>query len=73
MYIARHDKAMRKLLNQVLSGKHGAHYLIADVGTSEGLKQLEVHNKRIPPFILEDDNLPTQDTHDGTQDAYKNA
>ena len=43
---------MRKLLKQVLSGKHGAHYviIIADVGTLEGLKQLGVHNKRIPPF-----------------------
>ena len=66
MYIARHDKAMRKLLKQVLSGKHGAHYVIADVGTLEGLKQLGVHNKRIPPFTLQDDNLPIQDTHSGT-------
>ena len=68
LYIARHDKAMRKLLKQVLSGKHGAHYTIADVGTLEGLQQLGVHGKRIPAFILQDDNLPTQDTHDCTQE-----
>ena len=68
MYIARHDKAMRKLLKQALSGKHGANYVIADVGTLEGLKQLGVHNKRIPLFILQDDNPPTQDTHNSTQE-----
>ena len=68
LYIARHDKAMRKLLKQVLSGKHGAHYVIADVGTLEGLKQLGVHNKRIPSFVLQDDTLPAQDTCDCTEE-----
>ncbi|KAL3155506.1 hypothetical protein ABBQ38_15503 [Trebouxia sp. C0009 RCD-2024] len=68
LYIARHDKAMRKLLKQVLSGKHGAHYTIDDVGTLEGLQQLGVHGKRIPAFILQDDDLPTQDSHDCTQE-----
>ena len=68
MYIARHDKAMRKLLKQVLNGKHGAHYVIADVGTLEGLKQLGVHNKRIPSFVLQDDTLPAQDTCNCTQE-----
>ena len=68
LYIARHDKAMRKLLKQVLSGKHGAHYVIADVGTLEGLKQLGVHHKRIPSFVLQDDTLPAQDTCDCTEE-----
>ncbi|KAL3144207.1 hypothetical protein ABBQ32_003988 [Trebouxia sp. C0010 RCD-2024] len=59
---------MRKLLKQVLSGKHGAHYTIADVGTLEGLQQLGVHNKRILAFIFKDDDLPTQDTYDCTHE-----
>ena len=44
LYLARHDEAMRKLLERVLNAKHGAHYVIADVGTLERLKQLGVHN-----------------------------
>ena len=63
-YIARHDKAIREVLKQVLNGQHGAHYVIADTGTLEGLQQLGVHNTRIPAFILQDDNWPAQDTGD---------
>ena len=29
---------------------------------------MQVHNKKIPAFILHDDNVPIQDKHDGTQE-----
>ena len=51
MYIARHDKAMRKILKQVVQGQHGSFYIVANVGTLEGLQQLGVHSKRIPDFL----------------------
>ena len=52
LYIARHDRAMRQLLKQVLHGKHEAHYIIADVGTLDGLQQMGVHAKSIPAFVI---------------------
>ena len=55
---------MRKFLKQLLSGKLGEHNVTADMGALEGLQQLGVHNKRIPAFILQDDNLPAQDTYE---------
>ena len=54
LYIARHDKAMRQLLKQLLHGWHGAHYVIAEVGTLGGLQRLGVHAKRIPAFFTPD-------------------
>ena len=58
LYIARHDKAMRKIIKEVMKGQHGSHFIIADVGQLEGLRQLGVHSKRIPEFVLPDNNLP---------------
>ena len=36
-YIARHDKAMRTVIQAFTKGQCGTHYLIADVGKVEGL------------------------------------
>ena len=57
-YIARHDMAMRKIIKEVMKGQSGSHFIIADVGQLEGLRQLGVHSKRIPEFVLHDRNLP---------------
>jgi hypothetical protein len=38
IYIARHDKAMRTVIQALTKGQCGSHYLIADVGKIEGLK-----------------------------------
>ncbi len=51
-YIARHDKAMRTVIEAFTKGQCGSHYLIADVGKIEGLKDIGVHSKRVPAFIL---------------------
>ena len=51
-YIARHDKAMRAVVQAFTKGRHGAFYLIADVGHLEGLKEIGVHSKRVPAFVL---------------------
>ena len=48
MYIARHDKAMRKVIQEAVKGEHGNFYIIADVGKIEGLRDIGVHSKRIP-------------------------
>ena len=53
-YIARHDKAMRAVVQAFTKGRLGSYYLIADVGHLEGLKQLGVHSKRVPAFVLPD-------------------
>ena len=53
-YIARHDKAMRKLLQPLTKGRHGSFCLIADVGHAEGLRELGFHSKRVPVFTLPD-------------------
>jgi len=58
IYIARHDKAMRKIIKEVMKGQSGSHFIIADVGQLEGLRQLGVHGKRIPEFVLNDRSLP---------------
>jgi len=47
-YIARHDKAMRTVIQAFTKGQCGSHYLIADVGKIEGLKDMGVHSKRVP-------------------------
>ncbi len=45
-YIARHDKAMRTVIQAFTKGQCGSHYLIADVGKIEGLKDIGVHAHR---------------------------
>ncbi len=47
-YIARHGKAMRTVIQAFTKGQCGSHYLIADVGKIEGLKDMGVHSKRVP-------------------------
>ena len=49
-YIARHDKAMRTVIQASTKGQCGSHYLIADVGKIEGLKGIGLHSKREPAF-----------------------
>ena len=56
-YIARHDKAMRAVVQTFTRSKHGIFYLIADVGREEGLKELGVHSKRVPSYVLPDEYL----------------
>jgi len=53
-YIARHDKAMRTVIQAFTKGQCGSHYLIADVGKVEGLKDMGVHSKRVPALVLPD-------------------
>ena len=53
-YIARHDKAMRTVIQAFTKGQCGSDYLIADVGKIEGLKDIGVHSKRVPAFVLPD-------------------
>lgn len=53
-YIARHDKAMRAVVQAFTKGSLGSFYLIANVGRLEGLKELGVHSKRVPAFVLPD-------------------
>ena len=57
-YIARHDKAMRKVIREVMKGHSGGQYIIAYMGQLEGLRELGVLSKRIPEFVLPDGNLP---------------
>ncbi len=51
-YTARHDKAMRTVIQAFTKEQCGSHYLIADVGKVEGLKDMGVHSKRVPAFVL---------------------
>ena len=44
-YIARHDKAMRTVIQAFTKEQCGSHYLIADVGKIERLKDIGVHSK----------------------------
>ena len=46
-HIARHDKAMRTVIQAFTKGQCGSHYLIADIGKIEGLKDIGVHSKRV--------------------------
>ena len=59
-YIARHDKAMRAVLQAFTKGKNGSFYLIADVGKEEGLKELGAHSKRVPSFVLPDQYIQSR-------------
>ena len=45
---------MRTVIQAFTKGQCGSHYLIADVGKVEGLKDIGVHNKRVPAFVLPD-------------------
>ena len=42
-HIARHDAMMRMLIKEFTIGTKGSHYLIADVGTVDALKDLGAH------------------------------
>ena len=61
---ARHDAMMRMLIKEFTKGSKGSHYLIADVGTVDTLKDLGVHSKRVPKFVLPDSHIQhtTQNT-----------
>ena len=50
-YIARHDKAMRTVIQAFTKGQCGSHYLVADVGKLEGL------SKSVPAFVHPDRGL----------------
>ncbi len=47
-------KPMGVVVQGLTKGRFGGFYLIADVGRLEGLKELGVHSKRIPAFVLPD-------------------
>jgi len=53
-YIARHDKAMRTVIQAFTKGQCGSHYLIADVRKIERFKDIDVHSKRVAAFVLPD-------------------
>jgi len=53
-YIARHDKAVRTIIQAFTTGQDGSCYLIADVGKTEGHKDMRVHSKRVPAYALPD-------------------
>ena len=59
--IARHDAMMR--IKGFTKGTKGSHYLIADVGTADTLKNIGVHSIRVPKFVLPDSHIQhtTQD------------
>ena len=56
-YIARHDKTMRTVIQAFTKGQCGSHYLVADVGKLDGLKDTDVHSKRVPAFVHPDQAL----------------
>ena len=62
-HIARHDAMMRMLIKGFTKGTKGSHYLTADVGTADTLKDIGVHSKRVPEFVLPDSHIQhmTQD------------
>ncbi len=59
--IYRHDKAMRSVIQAFTKGQCGSHYLIADVGKIDGLKDIGVQGKRVPAFVLLDRYLQARD------------
>ena len=44
-HVAKHDAMMRMLIKAFTKGTKGSHYLIADVGTADTLKDIGVHSK----------------------------
>ncbi len=53
-HIARHGKAMRTVIQAFTTRECGSHYLIANVERIEGLKDMGMHSKRAPAFVLPD-------------------
>ena len=47
-HITRHDAMMRMPVKDFTKGAKGSHYLIADAGTVDTLKNIGVHSKQIP-------------------------
>ena len=54
MTIFRHDEAHRLMLKGIIKGKMGSFLVIADVGTTEKLRSMGVHHKRILEWVLPD-------------------
>ena len=48
---------MRMLIKGFTKGTKGSHYLIADVGTADTLKDIGVHSKRVPKFVSPDSHI----------------
>lgn len=57
LHIARHNIMMRMLIQAFNKGQLGSHYLVADVATVDKLKNIGVHNTRVPDFVLPDLHL----------------
>ena len=55
-HIARHDAMMRMSVKEFAKGAKGSHYSSHDenVGTMDTLKDIGVHSKRVPKFVLPD-------------------
>ena len=66
LYIARHDKAMRTVMQAFTKGRHGSFYIIADVGREDGLRELGAHSKRVPAFVLPDECMQSRGLDPGT-------
>ena len=45
------------LIKEFIKGAKGSHYLIADAGTTDTLKDIRVHSKRVPMFVLPDSHI----------------
>ena len=52
---------MRTAIQAFTKGQCGSHYLIANVGKIAGLKDISVHSKRVPAFVLPDRCLQARD------------
>ena len=48
---------MKMLIKESTKGAKGSQYLIADVGTADTPKQIGVHSKRVPKFVLPDSHI----------------
>ena len=63
------------LIKSLIKGKQGANYIVAHVGQMETLKELGVHSKRIPPFVLPDSHIQANnqrsEDHTGTLTARR--
>ena len=53
-HIARHDAMVRIITKEFTKGAKGSHYEIADVGTADTIKDIGVHSKPVPKFVLPD-------------------
>ena len=68
-HIARHDAMMRMLVKEFTKGPKGSHYLIADVGTVDALKDIGVYSKRITRFVITRFVLPNSHIQYTTQNT----